>query len=76
MCFAAKKTYVHVYSHLRMTLVQHGFFGDPDDNLKILLNNAWLDYKAWCQANGVYAGQGRFTPGLVTRQVEVCRVKI
>lgn len=59
-----------------MTLVQHGFFGDPAGGLKILLNDAWLDYKAWCKANGVFAGQGRFTPGLATRQMEGGRARI
>lgn len=51
--------------HLRTTLVEHGFFGDPASDFKVLLIDAWQDYRAWCKANGVYAGQGRFTPGLV-----------
>lgn len=56
--------------------MQHGFFGDPAGGLKILLNDAWLDYKAWCKANGVFARQGRFTPGLATRQMEGGRARI
>lgn len=48
-----------------MTLVELGFFGDPGQDMKVTLAQAFDDYRAWCKVNKVVAGQGRFTPGLV-----------
>lgn len=50
----------------RMTLVQLGFFGSPENHeLKFLLNEAFCDFKTWCKLQKIATSQGRFTPNLV-----------
>lgn len=50
----------------RMTLVQLGFFGSPENHeLKFLLNEAFCDFKTWCKLQKIATSQSRFTPNLV-----------
>jgi len=60
----ARRTCVGL-QHLRMTLVQLGFFGSQLIALKDLLSEAFDDYRLFCAQNKLPAGsQGRFTPNL------------
>lgn len=52
--------------HARMTLVQHGFYGSPEDSLGMNLRRGFRDFEMWRKAKKLQCTQGVWTPGLVT----------
>lgn len=61
-----KHTLLLISLQPRMTLLECGWWGHPDTPLQSLLDNAFKDFKKFCEDNRIPCSQPPFTVRLVT----------
>ena len=53
----------------RISLIQAGLYGDPEESLALNLRRTFRDFQLWCRENKVQCSQVPWTTGMVPRLI-------